>query len=220
LRRDEAYTGVLIDDLVTRGTLEPYRMFTSRAEYRLQLREDNVFERLGEYSRRLGLLSAVELRRLERVSARRMAVLDELPRHKAPWQGKSNTLLNLLKMPEIDFARLEELYGASLLPGHTADDAAFIEAHVKYAGYVAIQQKEVERIRKLDSLRLPADLDYFQVDGLSTEIRQKLSARRPATLGEAARIPGVTPASLNAVSIHLTLKYRKETIPTEKKEGG
>jgi len=207
LNRDEAYIGVMVDDIVRCGVDEPYRLFTARAEYRLQLREDNVFERLGGHALRLGLIDPVvhdrEMRKLER----RRRVIGKLAKTKGRWKGRTENFFKLLKMPEMTFEKLEALHEKPLLAKKTLTDVSYIEACVKYEGYVDIQKREVARMEKMQTALIPADLDYALVDGLSTEIKQKLARAIPGTLGEAARIPGVTPAAINAVSIHLTLKY-------------
>ncbi len=206
LERQEAYIGVMVDDIVQRGVDEPYRLFTARAEYRLQLREDNVFERLGGHALRLGLVSRSAHDRQMRKLAKRRNVIGKLAASRAHFAGKSETLFQLLKRPEMTFTELEKLHGQPLLKGKTLTDISYIEACVKYEGYVAIQHKEVARMKKLAATPIPADLDFSLIEGLSTEIRQKLARALPGTLGDAARIPGVTPASLNAISIYLTLK--------------
>jgi tRNA uridine 5-carboxymethylaminomethyl modification enzyme len=208
LGRDEAYIGVMVDDIVGHGVDEPYRLFTARAEFRLQLREDNVFERLGRYSLRLGLIPpadhAREMRRLER----RRRVIARLAGMRGRWNDKTESYVQLLKMPEMTFDKLEMLHGQPLLKKKTLTDVSYIEARIKYEGYVTIQKREVARMQKMKQTPIPAGLDFTGIDGLSTEIRQKLIQVRPATLGEAARIPGVTPAAINAISIHLTVKHR------------
>ncbi len=215
--RHEAYLGVLVDDLVTRGVTEPYRMFTSRAEYRLMLREDNADERLTPAGRRLGLVddarwavfearqSAVEAetRRLEgclvrpgRLSA---AEADGLPGGRP---SRELTALELLRRPEIGHrhvASLEQV-GDPALP---ADVTAQVEIRAKYAGYIRRQSAEIERHRKSEGLVLPEDLDYEAVRGLSHEVRQRLAQARPATLGQAARLPGMTPAAVSLLLVHL-----------------
>ncbi|MCC6301973.1 MAG: tRNA uridine-5-carboxymethylaminomethyl(34) synthesis enzyme MnmG [Gammaproteobacteria bacterium] len=216
-RRDEAYIGVLIDDLITRGATEPYRMFTSRAEYRLSLREDNADLRLTPKGRALGL---VDDERLCRFEAKRAAVEREQQRLRANWLrpaavpaaaaetvfgaplAREYTLLELLRRPGVGYRALMTLPGAG--PG--VDDAAVaeqVEIQARYAGYIERQQDEIERQRRHEETRLPEGLDYAAVHGLSTEARQKLAAARPATLGQAARVPGVTPAAVSLLLLHL-----------------
>ena len=221
-RRDEAYIGVLIDDLVTRGASEPYRMFTSRAEHRLLLREDNADLRLTPVGRRLGLVDEARWRRCE---ARREALERERARLRATRLhprdldaaaaravlggplAEAQSLEALLRRPQVRYAKLMALPGAG--PG--LDDpelARLVETEVKYAGYVARQREEIARQRRLEDTRLPADLDYGAVHGLSAEVREKLAAARPATLGQAARIDGVTPAAISALLVHLRRRGR------------
>jgi len=220
--RSEAYLGVLIDDLVTRGTTEPYRMFTSRAEHRLLLREDNADLRLTPAARSLGLigeerwrlfeakreLSESEMRRLE---ARRIRP-EEVPpqwgtaRLDGPL-AREATALELLRRPGVSYAALAELIGApdfgALDERLPAQVHAQVEVRAKYAGYIERQQAEIERARSHEELALPEDLDYGALGGLSHEVRQKLSATRPATLGAAGRVPGVTPAAVQILMVHL-----------------
>ncbi|UGV30531.1 tRNA uridine-5-carboxymethylaminomethyl(34) synthesis enzyme MnmG [Halopseudomonas aestusnigri] len=214
-RRDEAYIGVLVDDLITMGTREPYRMFTSRAEYRLVLREDNADLRLTEKGRELGL---VDDERWAVFNAKREAIEQETQRLRSTWmqpaseQGKAYSaqygtpltheysLLDLLRRPEVDYTALVELTGASDIP---ADAAEQVEIQAKYAGYIERQQEEIERLRQHEQTRLPEDLDYASLNGLSNEIRAKLADVRPQTLGQASRIPGVTPAAVSLLLIHL-----------------
>jgi tRNA uridine 5-carboxymethylaminomethyl modification enzyme len=200
-QRHEAYLGVLVDDLITRGTIEPYRMFTSRAEHRLLLREDNADLRLTEAGRRLGL---VDDTRWTAFGAKRAAIEREtarLAQTRVRLEGGANvSALEALRRPEISYANLMALAG----PG--ADDpqvAEQVEIQCKYAGYIARQQDEIERARRYEDSAIPAELDYAQVAGLSHEVRQKLSAQRPATLGQAGRIPGVTPAAVSILLVHL-----------------
>ncbi|MCX6556043.1 MAG: tRNA uridine-5-carboxymethylaminomethyl(34) synthesis enzyme MnmG [Candidatus Aminicenantes bacterium] len=211
LNRDEAYIGVMIDDIVRNGVDEPYRLFTARAEYRLQLREDNVFERLGGHGLRLGLLARAAFDRETRRLERRRRVVSKLARIKGCWNDRSETFFKLLKMPEMTFEKLEELNKKPLLKKKTLTDVSYIEAAVKYEGYVDIQKREVAKMQKMQKTAIPDDLDFALVDGLSIEMKQKLARARPGTLGDAARLPGVTPAALNAVSIHLTLKYKQRS---------
>jgi tRNA uridine 5-carboxymethylaminomethyl modification enzyme len=210
LRRDEAYIGVLIDDLVSKGADEPYRLFTSRAEYRLQLREDNAFERLSHYAVEMGLLAPAFYNREKRRFKRRLRTIEQLKRIKVEYKGSKQPLYHLLKMPGIDFEKLEELYGEPLLKKKTLADVSYIEANVKYEGYIKVQEKNIKKLKRLEKVKLPGDIDYFKISGLSTEVRQKLHKHRPANLKEALDLPGITPAAGNAISIYLTLKYREE----------
>jgi len=215
--RDEAYIGVLIDDLITRGTTEPYRMFTSRAEYRLLLREDNADLRLTLEGRELGLVDDERLRRFE---AKRAATEREQQRLQATWLrpaavpdaaavavlgtplAREFTLLELLRRPGVGYRALMTLPGAG--PGvEDAVVAEQVEIQARYAGYIERQRDEIERQRRHEETRLPEDLDYDAVHGLSTEARQKLAASRPLSLGQAARIPGVTPAAISLLLLHL-----------------
>ncbi len=216
-RRDEAYIGVLIDDLVTRGTNEPYRMFTSRAEYRLSLREDNADLRLTETGRALGLVHEARWARFERkrdLLAReqaRLAATWLTPERPAPEVTvavlgqplrKEQSLADLLRRPELGYARLMTLPGAG--PG--VDDAELVEQleiDARYRGYLDRQRTEVERQRRQEDQPLPADFDYRAVRGLSHEIVTKLADYRPHTVGQAARISGVTPAAISLLLVHL-----------------
>ena len=216
-RRDEAYLGVLVDDLVTRGVTEPYRMFTSRAEYRLQLREDNADLRLTEHGRRLGL---VDDARWEAFCRKRDAIGAEHTRLRTtrvtplslgseaagtlfgPSLEGERSLSELLRRPGVSYAAVHRVPGA----GAPVEDPAVaeqVEISLKYAGYIERQQDEVARSSEQDDKRLPADLDYAAVRGLSIEVRQKLAAQRPETVGQAARISGVTPAAIALLLVHL-----------------
>ena len=214
-RRDEAYIGVLVDDLITMGTREPYRMFTSRAEYRLVLREDNADLRLTEQGRELGL---VDDERWAAFNAKREAIEQETQRLRSTWvqpgsaQGQAYSaqygtpltheysLLDLLRRPEVEYSALVALTGGSDVQ---ADAAEQVEIQAKYAGYIERQQEEIDRLRQHEQTRLPEDLDYASLNGLSNEIRGKLADVRPQTLGQASRIPGVTPAAVSLLLIHL-----------------
>ena len=216
-RRDEAYLGVLVDDLVTRGVTEPYRMFTSRAEYRLQLREDNADLRLTEHGRRLGVVDDArwdaycrkrdaierELARLDgtTVSPQRMSA-DEAIRVLGQPLDRDRPLRDLLRRPGVDYATLHALPGA----GEPVGDAAVaeqVEIATKYAGYIERQRDEIERHLAHETTPLPRDIDYDEVRGLSIEVRQKLAAHRPETVGQASRISGVTPAAISLLLVHL-----------------
>jgi tRNA uridine 5-carboxymethylaminomethyl modification enzyme len=215
--RDQAYLGVLVDDLITRGTSEPYRMFTSRAEYRLLLREDNADLRLTEQGRSLGLVGdrqwvAFEAKReaIERERARlrdlwiRPRDLDQALHERILGTPLSREVraLDLLARPEVDYSALRQF--PAVAPG-VADPkvAEQLEIQAHYAGYIERQQAEIERRRAQESTLLPDDFDYFRVRGLSSEVREKLVRYRPATIGQASRISGVTPAALSLLLIHL-----------------
>jgi tRNA uridine 5-carboxymethylaminomethyl modification enzyme len=218
-RRDEAYLGVLVDDLVTRGVSEPYRMFTSRAEYRLQLREDNADLRLTEQGRKLGL---VDDARWEAFARKRDAIAREHERMKSTFlrpavdeQARADiervlgtaldepqSLASLMKRPDVSYATLLTLPGA----GPAVDDVAVaeqVEVTIKYAGYIERQQDEIARTLAQESTPLPADIDYRAVRGLSNEVRQRLESQRPATIGQASRMQGITPAAVSLLLVHL-----------------
>ncbi|WPG37796.1 tRNA uridine-5-carboxymethylaminomethyl(34) synthesis enzyme MnmG [Variovorax sp. EBFNA2] len=219
-RRDEAYLGVLVDDLITKGVTEPYRMFTSRAEFRLQLREDNADMRLTEAGRKLGL---VDDARWDAFSRKRDVVSRETERLKSIWVNPRNlpaaesarvlgkaieheyNLADLLRRPDVNYATLMSLdggkYAASTALGETEIEQ--IEISAKYSGYIERQHDEVERAAHFENLKLPDDFDYGQVKALSFEVRQKLDKHRPETLGLASRISGVTPAAISLLMIHL-----------------
>jgi tRNA uridine 5-carboxymethylaminomethyl modification enzyme len=223
--RSEAYLGVLVDDLVTRGTREPYRMFTSRAEHRLLLREDNADSRLTPLGRRLGLVDderwalfeaseAASASELSRLSARRLHP-GEIPTDwaqrvlgtSAPERDVS--ALELLRRPEVCYQDLLPLVGPGELAGPGVDERLVeqvrrsVEVQATYAGYIERAEQEIERTRELEHLVLPETLDYAQLTSLSHEVRQQLLAVRPRTLGQAGRVPGVTPAALAILRIHL-----------------
>ena len=223
-RRDEAYLGVLVDDLVTRGVSEPYRMFTSRAEYRLQLREDNADLRLTEHGRRLGLVDDV---RWSAFARKREAIARETERLKTTQVNPNvvarhevervvgapldevHTLDELLRRPGVDYATLMTLPGA----GPAVDDPAVadqVEVTTKYAGYIERQKDEIARARANEEARLPRDLDYRTVRGLSTEVQQRLNQQRPDTIGQAARMQGITPAAVSLLLVHLKRGFGRE----------
>ena len=232
LRRDQAYLGVLVDDLITRGVTEPYRMFTSRAEFRLQLREDNADMRLTEVGRQLGL---VDDERWDAFNRKRDAVSRETQRLKATWVHPGNlppeqaqrwlgapleheyNLLDLLRRPGVNFEGVtqvaalaqpdagvsRETLQAELGPDLAAQVVEQVEIATKYAGYIHKQQEEVARAAQYEHLPLPTDLDYGAVTALSIEVRQKLAHHRPQTLGQASRVSGVTPAAISLLLVHL-----------------
>jgi tRNA uridine 5-carboxymethylaminomethyl modification enzyme len=226
-RRDEAYLGVLVDDLTTQGVTEPYRMFTSRAEFRLQLREDNADLRLTETGRKLGL---VDDARWDAFCRKRDAVSRETERLKATWVNprilsaaeaervlgttieREYNLFDLLRRPDVSYAGLMSLDGGKYanpdvsretLGDQTDTVVEQIEIGAKYSGYIDRQKDEVERAAHYENLKLPLDLDYMAVTALSIEARQKLQKHRPETLGQASRISGITPASISLLLIHL-----------------
>jgi tRNA uridine 5-carboxymethylaminomethyl modification enzyme len=227
LGRDQAYTGVLIDDLTTKGTREPYRMFTARAEYRLLLREDNAADRLMPIGRALGLIDDARWARFE---AHRVEVAAELDRLRAlsvtgttavndglialgsaPIKDRRIALADLARRPELDYAAvraLAERAGLSL-PPISPDAAERVETELVYSGYLDRQQADADRLGRLDAVRLPADLDYGAISGLSSEAIEKLSAARPRSLGQASRLQGVTPVAVTAVWTHLELAQRR-----------
>ena len=225
LRRDQAYLGVLVDDLITHGTSEPYRMFTSRAEYRLQLREDNADARLTPLGRELGLVDDL---RWERFARKREAVERETARLAGLWAAPNNALgaalarhlgievsrensaLDLLRRPELDYATLMQVPEL----GPAVDDAKVaeqVEIATKYAGYLERQREEIARQQRHAATAIPDSFDYAQVRGLSAEVLQKLQQVRPQTVGQAQRIPGVTPAAISLLLVHLE-RARRERV--------
>jgi tRNA uridine 5-carboxymethylaminomethyl modification enzyme len=221
--RNEAYLGVLVDDLVTRGVNEPYRMFTSRAEYRLMLREDNADLRLTETGRRLGI---VPDERWDAFARKRDAIDREHERLRSTWVNprvadigrldavlgkpieREHTLAELLRRPELRYC---DLVGAGFAPDTplAPEVAEQVEVRIKYEGYIARQEAEVQRHAGLEHLAIPEGLDYAQVRGLSKEVEQKLARQRPATIGHAARISGVTPAAISLLLVHLRRDRRR-----------
>ncbi len=218
--RNEAYLGVLVDDLITRGVSEPYRMFTSRAEYRLSLREDNADLRLTEAGYRLGAVSAA---RWEAYSRKREAIAREQERLKSTWinprllapetmaavigqpLNREHSLTDLLRRPDVGYAQLMTLPGAG--PGVGDPQVAEqVEIQAKYQGYIERQRDEIARSEHYENLRLPEGVDYRDVRGLSVEAQQKLNQHRPETLGQASRISGITPAAISVLLVHLKRK--------------
>ena len=223
LRREQAYLGVLVDDLITKGVNEPYRMFTSRAEYRLQLREDNADMRLTEDGRKIGLIGDAQWRAF---NEKREAVEREIHRLKTTWYtpqklseseqmrvfgqklSREANLHDLLRRPNLDYAALMTLPDAAppaTLPGNVAEQ---VEIQVKYQGYIDRQQEEINSRRDIETLRLPAEIDYAKVKGLSAEVQQKLNTHKPETVGQASRISGVTPAAVALLMVHLKRGFR------------
>ncbi len=218
IQRDEAYIGVLIDDLVTLGTSEPYRMFTSRAEYRLVLREDNADLRLTKKGRELGLVDDVRWeafnRKQEAIAAGREALKKQWVHPETPAAvavnerfdtaiNRETHLLDLLKRPEVNYVALQEMNEYWDLPALVSQEAALLEVETKYAGYIDRQHLDIERLRQNEALVLPERLDYEKVSGLSAEVIQKLTKIRPANIGQASRISGVTPAAVSLLMIHI-----------------
>ncbi|WP_444938071.1 tRNA uridine-5-carboxymethylaminomethyl(34) synthesis enzyme MnmG [Microbulbifer sp. JMSA002] len=214
-RRDEAYLGVLVDDLITSGTKEPYRMFTSRAEYRLLLREDNADLRLTEKGRELGL---VDDTRWAAFSEKREAIAQETQRLQETWVhpktsqaasvetklpqplAREYSLMDLLRRPELGYQDVAGLKGEAVTDEQVAEQ---VEISAKYAGYIDRQREEIERLQAYEDTPIPADFDYSDISGLSNEVKQKLGETRPDTLARASRIPGVTPASISLLLIQL-----------------
>ncbi|MGJ0492898.1 tRNA uridine-5-carboxymethylaminomethyl(34) synthesis enzyme MnmG [Methylobacter sp.] len=217
--RDEAYIGVMIDDLITRGTQEPYRMFTSRAEYRLLLREDNADLRLTEKGRELGL---VDDERWQAFETKREAIArlqgdlkkkwvrieteeaDQVAEYWGKPLGRESNLMDLLRRPEVDINRLLSFLGTDEpIPEQVTEQ---VEIQAKYAGYIDRQQTEIDKALRYDHLRLPETIDYKGVPGLSNEVSEKLKTQRPETLGQASRIPGITPAAISLLLVYLKKK--------------
>ncbi|WP_137172652.1 tRNA uridine-5-carboxymethylaminomethyl(34) synthesis enzyme MnmG [Massilia sp. HP4] len=232
--RSEAYLGVLVDDLTTQGVAEPYRMFTSRAEYRLSLREDNADMRLTEVGRQLGI---VDDARWQAFETKREAVARELERLKSTWVNprilaaaeservvgqaleREYNLADLLRRPGVEYNTLMTMQGAEGQPlaGPGVDDPAVkeqVEIQLKYSGYIDRQAREVERHDHYENLKLPENLNYLEIAALSFEVRQKLDKQRPETLGQASRISGVTPAAISLLLVHLKKRGVQGFAPT------
>lgn len=227
-RRDHAYIGVLIDDLITCGTQEPYRMFTSRAEYRLILREDNADLRLTEIGRKLGLVDdtrwAAYCDKVEAIEQEKQRLLSLLIRPETPAGEEFKQIFEqslerefraaeLLKRPEVNYSQLMQISGIG--PGIADEKAAEqIEIQAKYEGYIQRQYSEIERQRRHEETNIPVQLDYDKVAGLSAEVRQKLKALKPVSIGQATRIPGMTPAAISLLLVHI----KKQSIYKNEKQ--
>ena len=223
LRREQAYLGVLVDDLITKGVNEPYRMFTSRAEYRLQLREDNADMRLTEDGHKIGLVGEAQWRMF---NEKREAIEREIQRLKTTWYtpqklaedeqirvfgqklSREANLHDLLRRPNLDYAALMTLEGAMPSENLSAEVIEQVEIQVKYQGYIDRQNEEIDSRRDIETLKLPDDIDYAKVKGLSAEVQQKLNQHKPETVGQASRISGVTPAAVALLMVHLKRGFK------------
>ncbi|CWO86632.1 TPA: tRNA uridine-5-carboxymethylaminomethyl(34) synthesis enzyme MnmG [Neisseria meningitidis] len=223
LRREQAYLGVLVDDLITKGVNEPYRMFTSRAEYRLQLREDNADMRLTEDGYKVGLVGEAQWRMF---NEKREAVEREIQRLKTTWYtpqklaeneqirvfgqklSREANLHDLLRRPNLDYAALMTLEGAMPSENLSAEVVEQVEIQVKYQGYIDRQNEEIDSRRDIETLKLPDGIDYGKVKGLSAEVQQKLNQHKPETVGQASRISGVTPAAVALLMVHLKRGFK------------
>jgi len=223
LRREQAYLGVLVDDLITKGVNEPYRMFTSRAEYRLQLREDNADMRLTEDGHKIGLVSEAQWRMF---NEKREAIEREIQRLKTTWYtpqklaedeqirvfgqklSREANLHDLLRRPNLDYAALMTLEGARSPENLSAEVIEQVEIQVKYQGYIDRQNEEIDNRRDIETLKLPDDIDYNKVKGLSAEVQQKLNQHKPETVGQASRISGITPAAVALLMVHLKRGFK------------
>jgi tRNA uridine 5-carboxymethylaminomethyl modification enzyme len=216
LGREQAYIGVMIDDLTTLGVLEPYRMFTSRAEYRLHLREDNADARLTPLARNLGLVPDADWQAFEqrqaRISAERKRLektfIKPIPEHNE-WLRALNTaeiedglaLAVLLRRPEINYEQLRERFPAE--PVLSPTEASRVEVELKFDGYLKRQDQEIARVKKMEDVVIPRNFNFKGIEGLSVEVKQRLTESAPQTLGQASRVSGVTPAAVSLLSIHL-----------------
>ncbi len=231
LKRWEAYIGVLIDDLVTRGTNEPYRMFTSRAEYRLILREDNVDLRLVPLGYRLGLVDRERWEKVEEKRRKIGEIINSISRQWIKPESGINSLLkkmgtaplrhpvtlaDILKRPEINWEMLQEI--SPSLKNIEKEVGEEVEIEIKYSGYLERQREEVKRLREWESLSIPEDINYHDLEGLSREAKEKLSRVRPRNLGQASRIPGITPATLSLLLVYIRKKDGRSELPVDKRD--
>lgn len=224
LHREQAYLGVLVDDLITKGVNEPYRMFTSRAEYRLQLREDNADMRLTEIGHTVGLVGEEQWRMF---NDKREAIEREVQRLRSTWftpknlpeadqlrvlgqkLGHEYSLHELLRRPNVSYGSLMTLPNASTAESLTEEVIEQVEIQVKYQGYIDRQNEEIQRRQEMEDLRLPQDIDYAKVKGLSAEVQQKLNLHRPETVGQASRISGITPAAVALLMVHIKRGFQE-----------
>jgi len=218
LSRWEAYVGILIDDLVTKGTAEPYRMFTSRAEYRLMLRLDNVEERLTPHGRRLGLVSDSHFSRFEREETILNRAMENLRNTKIVYEQQGFTAEQLLRRPEISLAQIEQLTGMNLDDLGSMHRFA-IESRIKYEGYISRQVLEAEKMKKWERRGIPTDISFRSIPGLTREVVEKLERIRPLTFAQAQRISGITPAALSLLRIYLEKRDRRSHELSREMEG-
>ncbi len=221
LGRNEAYMGVLVDDLVTKGVTEPYRLFTSRAEYRLMLREDNADLRLMEKGYRAGLITDDEVAQLREKARMIENGLDEVRNHRvtislANGPPKGTSLAQVLKQPEVSYGDLVN-FDQGFVPLREGEAARQVEIHIKYEGYIARQMTMVGKMARLESMAIPEDLDYSSLQSLSREVRDRLEDVRPANLGQASRMPGITPAAVSALMIYIKSRTQNAGRRTQKK---
>jgi tRNA uridine 5-carboxymethylaminomethyl modification enzyme len=210
LERDQAYIGILIDDLVTKGTNEPYRMFTSRAEFRLHLRIDNADQRLTPLGRQIGLVPESTFSRYQAKQERLTRLMDHLNGVKVQVEAGKISATQALKRPEIKIESFLDSAPSDLREQLSWEDMKTVETSIKYEGYLKQQTNEIEKMRKAESRRIPLEFEYHAIPGLSREMIEKFSRVRPTTIGQASRIPGVTPAALSILHIHLEMSSNRE----------